>query len=346
MTMNPETKIERKALAAEPAREIGAQVKYLGVPSCAYQVGPYTINKDASISGDDFEAIRDFLIRHDYIHREPAAPIEEEPAPTDSEHDEAHIEAEPAPADSEPDEAVIEAEPTPADLETDEFHDDAHDDVDAPAQTNVSVPISELNVVSLVNLIKLVYAKQALIAAMTRSDFIFIDEEVCDLLNDTKPDCMEQIQELVESETRVNMIRGLDLKEDRVTFTFPFDGDDPTAWASYAKLLLALIKRAKEAKHITAKRIDPAESEMKYYCKGLLNQLGFGGPDFKADRAALLGHLTGWAAFKTDAAAKEHTAKYAERRRAARLSEKAEGDLEAPAASDDANVSASEGVIA
>lgn len=157
---------------------------------------------------------------------------------------------------------------------------------------------------------------------------------------------MEQIQELVESETRVNMIRGLDLKEDRVTFTFPFDGDDPTAWASYAKLLLALIKRAKEAKHITAKRIDPAESEMKYYCKGLLNQLGFGGPDFKADRAALLGHLTGWAAFKTDAAAKEHTAKYAERRRAARLSEKAEGDLEAPAASDDANVSASEGVIA
>ena len=294
MTMNPNTKIDRKALAKELAQEIGAEVKYLGVPSCAYQVGPYIINKDASIAGDDLEAIRGFLIQHDYIHQEPAVPVEE---PNDTEE--------------------------PASGSEEEI-----------TETNVSVPISELNTVSLVNLLKLVYAKQKLIAAMTQSDFIFIDEEVIDLLNDEKPDQVGMISELIESESKAGMIRGLQIKEDRLTFTFPFDGNEPTRWASYAKLPLAFIDRAKKAQHINAKRIDPTESEMKYYCNSLLMQLGFGGADFKADRAVLLGHFTGYAAFKSTDKMEAHKAKFTERRKAARLTEHtqaepAEGDLEA-----------------
>lgn len=300
MTMNPNTKIDRKALAKELAQEIGAEVKYLGVPSCAYQVGPYTINKDASIAGDNLEAIRDFLIRHDYIHQEPAVPTEEP-----------------------------EGDASPDDDHTDEI-----------TETNVSVPISELNAVSLVNLIKLVYAKQKLIAAMTQSDFIFIDEEMIDLLNDEKPTSMEAISEMMAGEIKASMIRGLDVKEDRLTFTFPFDGDEPTRWASYAKLLLAFIDRAKKAQHINAKRIEPAESEMKYYCNSMLNQLGFGGADFKADRAVLLGHLTGYAAFKNTEQMEAHKAKFSERRKAARLAakegagEQAEADLKADSEDD------------
>lgn len=133
MTMNPNTTIDRKELAKELAQETGAEVKYLGVPSCAYRVGPYTINKDASIAGDDFEAIRDFLIRHDYIHQEPAIP------------------AEASEDDDEPSSDFNENE---------------------TSETNASVSISDLNAVSLVNLIKLVYAKQNLINAMTQSDFM------------------------------------------------------------------------------------------------------------------------------------------------------------------------------
>ena len=300
MTSTPNTNMDRKALAQELAQVTGAEVKYLGVPSCAYKVGPYTINKDASISGDDLEAIHDFLISHDYIHQEPATPAREDAA-----------------VDSEVDSYL--SEPTEDDAEV--------------AETNVSIPISELTATTLVNLLKLVYAKQKLIAAMTQSEFIFIDEEVLDLLNDGKPENMEQLLEIMRSEIRVNMIRGLDLKEDRLTFTFPFDSFEPTRWVSYTKLFLALINRAKSVQHINAKRIDPAESEMKYYCNSLLMQVGFGGADFKADRAALLGHLTGYAAFKSNDKMEAHKARFSERRKGAKRtaeedsSDQAAGDL-------------------
>ena len=300
MTSTPNITVDRKALAKELAQETGAEVKYLGVPSCAYKVGPYTINKDASISGDDLEAIRDFLIRHDYIHQEPATPIEEDAA-VDSEVG-AHL-----------------SEPIEDDTEI--------------TETNVSIPISELTATTLVNLLKLVHAKQKLISAMTQSEFIFIDEEVIDLLNDEKPDSVEQLLEIMRSESRVNMIRGLDLKEDLLTFSFPFDSFEPTRWVSYTKLFLALIDRAKTAQHINAKRIEPAESEMKYYCNSLLMQLGFGGADLKADRAVLLGHLPGYAAFKSNEKMEAHKARFSERRKAAKRtaeedsSDQAAGDL-------------------
>ena len=60
----------RRQLATELGQELALEVKYLGVPSCAYQVGNYTINKDGTIDGD-LEAIRDFLINHGIIHNEP-----------------------------------------------------------------------------------------------------------------------------------------------------------------------------------------------------------------------------------------------------------------------------------
>jgi hypothetical protein len=67
--MNMQTNTQnRKVLAEELSRLIGEPYRYLGVPSCAYQVGPYTINRDGSISGDDFEAINSFLVENDYIH--------------------------------------------------------------------------------------------------------------------------------------------------------------------------------------------------------------------------------------------------------------------------------------
>ena len=281
MNANPNTKIDRKALAVELAAEIGAEVKYLAAPTFAYEVGPYTINKDNSIDGGDLEAIKDFLIRHDYIHQEPAVPVEEP--------------------------------------------------VDTITETDVSIPISDLTPVAVINLLKLIYAKQNLIAAMTRSDFIFIDEEVIGLLNDEKPDSMKKVMSIMESETKVGMIRGLDLKADRLTFAFPFDGNEPTQWTSFTKLFLALIDRAKTAQHISAKRVEPAESEMKYYCNSLLVQLGFGGVDFKADRAVLLGHLAGYAAFKNTDKMEAHKVKFSERRKAAQRTMAAEtdGDLKA-----------------
>ena len=78
----------RKVLAQELSRLIGEPYTYLGVPSCAYQVGPYRINKDGSIDGDDFEAIRSFLVENDYIYETiEAEPEGNHPASAGSEAD-------------------------------------------------------------------------------------------------------------------------------------------------------------------------------------------------------------------------------------------------------------------
>ena len=55
---------QRKALAGALGEIIGAEKKYQGVPSCAYQVGEYTIDRDGNIEAgciteDIIEAIRE-----------------------------------------------------------------------------------------------------------------------------------------------------------------------------------------------------------------------------------------------------------------------------------------------
>ena len=312
MTSSPTVKADRKALANELAAEIGAEVEYLRAPSFAYRVGPYTINKDASIDGEDLVAIRDFLIRHDYIHQELAYAVEED-AYSEAERltEETVNDTEVVNTPEEPEESL--SETGPADSEADVIEQEPEESNSEDAETKVSVPISDMNPAGLVNLIRLVYAKQNLINAMLQSDFISIDEEVIDLLNDEKPDSAEAISEILQSEGDIGMFRGLDLKDGCASFTFPFNSSDPTHYTSFAKLLTSLIGRARKAQRVNAKRIEPAEGEMKYYCNSMLAQLGFGGPDFKADRAALLGHLTGYAAFRNE----EKMREFSERRKAA-----------------------------
>ena len=313
MTTKTATTPDRKALARELAAEIGAETKYLGAPSFAYRVGPYTINKDASIDGEDLETIRAFLIRHDYIHQEPAYEVDEEDANSEAERliEETVNDTEAGDTAEEPEENLRET--GAADSEADVIERESEESSSEIAKTKASVPISDLTPAGLANLIRLVYAKQNLINAMMQSDFISIDEEVIDLLNDEKPDSVEAISEILQSEGDIGMFRGLDLKDGYAAFAFPSNGSDPTRWISFTKLLTALICRARKAQRVNAKRIEPAEGEMKYYCNSMLAQLGFGGPDFKADRAALLGHLTGYAAFRNE----EKMREFSERRKAA-----------------------------
>lgn len=47
-------KSQRKALAQKIGELTGSEVKYLGVPSCGYQIGGYTLDKDSILHSDDF----------------------------------------------------------------------------------------------------------------------------------------------------------------------------------------------------------------------------------------------------------------------------------------------------
>ena len=46
-------KSQRKALAQKIGELTGSEVKYLGVPSCGYQIGAYTLDKEAMLHGDE-----------------------------------------------------------------------------------------------------------------------------------------------------------------------------------------------------------------------------------------------------------------------------------------------------
>ena len=60
-------KSQRKALAQKIGELIGDEVKYLGVPSCGYQIGEYTLDKEAVLHGDELpDEIRSELQKSGY----------------------------------------------------------------------------------------------------------------------------------------------------------------------------------------------------------------------------------------------------------------------------------------
>lgn len=51
------TKDKRKAMVQAIEKEIGGKAKYLGVPSCAYQIGSFTVGKNGELEIGDFDDI-------------------------------------------------------------------------------------------------------------------------------------------------------------------------------------------------------------------------------------------------------------------------------------------------
>lgn len=293
--MNVQTNTQnRKVLAEQLSRLTGEPYRYLGVPSCAYKVGQYTINRDGSISGDDFEAIHSFLVENDYIHETiGTVPEAEQTSEADSEADAITAIAE-----------ALDQVPSV----------DSVTQITGVTETHVSIPIQEYSPLALTCLLKMLYSRQKLIAAMTKSDLIRIDEELVSRLQDEKPETVEQIQEILENEIDANMVTGVCIEEGKLELTFPYDEGKPTEWQAYANVLLAIAKRAKTAHHVSAALLDPGADEMKYFCRNWLIQLGMGGPEHKENRRALLNHLTGFAAFRTADKMQEHREKYAAKR--------------------------------
>ncbi len=160
---------------------------------------------------------------------------------------------------------------------------------------NVSIALPEdITAQTLTNLLRMMYARQDLIAAMTKSHALWLDEEVITLLADLKPDSIEKISELLANEAQVNMATGIELTDGKLVVRF----ENPQGEATQ-ELLTRMLEVASQATRVNAKRISPADSEMKYYCHTWLMQLHMGGIDFKATRASLLNHLQGYAAFRT-----------------------------------------------
>ena len=91
---------------------------------------------------------------------------------------------------------------------------------------------------------------------------------------------------------------------------------------AFTLLTVNILEAAKAATRVQAQRQEP-ENE-KYFMRGWLVRLGFGGKEAKGMRELFLKHLKGNSAFLTEADADKHRAKYAAIRRSQKDSESSE----------------------
>ena len=294
-------KSQRKALAQKIGELTGAEVEYLGVPSCAYQIDIFTLSKDAVLSFTDrsdteiVEKVLDGLAEAGYTGETVTYPAGTE---TDSE-----AEPEDADADTEQENTDTETDANDPETETDGF----------PIAVTVAFPLADHTVQSLTNLICMIHARGALLSKATGGEF-FADKSLADAILDNKT--FRNIHELIayirEWEETNPELKGIRFADDKLIFDGFGEAPDADHVQAFTNLAAAMNGMAIMQKRVQAKDVD--DSNEKYVMRVWLVRIGFGGADHKTDRRILLEHLTGHTAFRND----EERAKWTERQKAKR----------------------------
>lgn len=266
---------ERREVVRAISERLGSPAVYLRMPTCAYRIGGLTVERDGSIVSDD-GALLDGL----------RPMLMERGWLTD------------AAADSEADAPAAKAEPTEQDSEI--------------TQTELSFPVEDWTVPQLKNLLHTLYSNQHILRRMMRSDALYIDRQLVERLKEaqTPADFEAELADGRAAET----LKGCRLREEKLTFETDPDDLDPARRQAYGALLGAILRQAKAAKRVFLKADADSENE-KYRANSLLTRLGFAGREHKELRRVLMGHLSGYAAFKNEAGMRAHREKYARLRR-------------------------------
>lgn len=262
-------KSQRKALAQKIGELTGAEVKYLGVPGCRYQIDFFTLDKNAVLSFSDridtdiVEKVLNGLAEAGYESKTVAPPEE-----TD------------ASAESEPD---IPDEPSSG----------------FPLRASISFPIAEHTVQSLTNLICMIHSRGALLSKATGGQF-YADKSLTDAILDDKT--FRSIHELIayirEWEETNPELKGIRFADDKLIFDGFGAAQDAETVQTFTKLATAMNRMAITQKRVQAKDVD--DSNEKYALRIWLIRLGLNGADFKADRKRLMTPLSGHTAFRND----------------------------------------------
>ena len=262
-------KSQRKALAQKIGELTGAEVKYLGVPGCRYQIDFFTLDKNAVLSFSDridtdiVEKVLNGLAEAGYESKTVAPPEE-----TD------------ASAESEPD---IPDEPSSG----------------FPLLASISFPIAEHTVQSLTNLICMIHSRGALLSKATGGQF-YADKSLTDAILDDKT--FRSIHELIayirEWEETNPELKGIRFADDKLIFDGFGAAQDAETVQTFTKLATAMNRMAITQKRVQAKYVD--DSNEKYALRIWLIRLGLNGADFKADRKHLMTPLSGHTAFRND----------------------------------------------
>lgn len=189
----------------------------------------------------------------------------------------------------------------------------------------VGIPAQEMTVQSVTNLIFMLYSKQYLLGKAVGTVCVRIEDAVITRLQEYTPENLEAYAELLRDFKALGDLEGVELEEGQLRMDFPM-AEDSTLWML---LMTKMVAFAKAAHRVYPQRQQP-EAE-KYFMRGWLLRMGFGGSDFKAARQALLKNLKGCSAFPDAEKAQRHQEHWAEIRRQHReaRAERAEGAQEA-----------------
>lgn len=275
----------RKEMVKAICELTGMNATYLFTPTYAYQVGPITVIRDGSIVCEDeamLSTIKPMLIERGWLEVDVQDEMPAEPE---------------SPADSKdmPETAA------PISVE----------------QMDITMPIPGWTVAQMTNLLRMLCSKQNLINRMLGCDMLFIEESFVQAISENPPESPDDLEARVQEAVDAGSIRGFRLCDEQVTLSTSFAQEEPTRWKAYADLLKGMLRIVETATRINLKRMDDPENE-KYHANSWLMRMGLRGPQYKETRRILMGHLTGFAAFRSAADMLAHKERMAQRRRARR----------------------------
>ena len=276
------------------SERLGSPAVYLRTPTCAYRIGDLTVERDGSIVSDDdelLETLRPMLIERGWLTDMTAANSE-------------------AAADQEGGgETAMESEVEVHAIENVPFTKDSKS-----MQMELSFPVEDWTVPQLNNLLRSLYSNQYILRRMMLSDALYIDRQLVERLSEVPMDAISDFEALLADGLATGLLKGCRIQDGRFTLETVQDDRDPVRWQVYATLLSAILEHAKAAKRVFLRADADPENE-KYRGNSFLMRLGFGGPEHKPLRHVLLGHLNGYAAFRSAAGMQAHREKYAQLRR-------------------------------
>lgn len=276
---------DKKTLVNRLGELTGEKPRYTYMPRCAYECGPYTVEKNGDLLAEDgaddslLQTILDEGLVTGSLEAEEAEAAETEPAEDTSE--ESMQENMEDAAEENAEESAETTEPA--------------EDANKPDSLTISLPMAHHSVDSLRRLINLIYSRGPLLTKSTGGAF-GCDRELVTALDEAG---IVKMEELISMVTEHGGLTGLTFEDGKVNFTgFPMT-DDPDRSKAFMQLASLMNKHAIEMKWIQAKEVN--DENEKYAFRIWLLRIGMNSDEYKTTRKVLMQNLSGHTAFRTKA---------------------------------------------
>lgn len=271
----------RKDLVKRLEELTDTKARYTFVPRCAYECGPYTVERNGDLTvedGADMSIIQTLLDEGLVM-----GSIEAEEAVEETMGDEM--------AETE----TAEAEETTESAEEPTEGIEPTEEMEAANSLTISLPMARHSIDSLRRLVNLIYSRGPLLSKSTGGTF-GADKELLKALDEAD---IVKMEDFISMVTERGGLTGLTFEDGKINFTgFPMT-EDPERTQAFMQLASLMNRHAIEMKRIQAKEVN--DENEKYAFRIWLLRIGMNSDEYKSTRKVLMENLSGHTAFRTRA---------------------------------------------